>query len=51
MSRRGDMLDKKVSEIILLFKTLFRNIQIHYLVKKEENIINGQVFQYQVRER
>lgn len=47
----GDTLDKKVSKIILLFKTLFRNVQIHYLVKKEENIINGQVFQYRVRER
>lgn len=51
VSRGEDKLDKKVFKIILLFKTLFRNIQIHYLVRKEENVINGQMFQHQVRER
>lgn len=32
VSRMEDELEKKVFKIILLFKTLFRNIQVHYLV-------------------
>lgn len=32
LSRREDKLETKVLKIILLFKTLFRNRQVHYLL-------------------
>lgn len=45
VTKGEDKLEKKVFKIILLFKTLIRNIPIHYLMRKGEDVMNGQVLQ------